>query len=343
MQELQTITIKEYLTRKGIPFKEQNGELITRCLFNNCDNDSRSNEAHLYFDIETGQYDCKKCGEKGNIITLAKHLGDNIDDIALNPRKISENIGKYRKFDTSLVETCHQAIPAHIRQYLNARGITDALVNDFKLGWGEFYGKWWITIPIKDIDGNFVFFKLRQDPNEDDEKITYPRGIEAQIYSWETLKTATDKIVICEGEFDRLILISKGIPAITSTHGAMTFKQEWCKRLANVSKIYVCFDNDEAGRKGAERVAKMVENGGNKTYLITLPKEVGEGGGDVVGRVAVGYGPGDLLVSDPGFAGAVGRGRAGEGGCGRGRDVALCVQRGLGRRQSGVDRGHQIA
>lgn len=278
MQELQTITIKEYLIRKGIAFKEQNGELITRCLFNNCDNDSRDGEAHLYFDTETGQYNCKKCGAKGNIITLAEHLGDNIDDIVLNPRKSRENTRKYPKFDASLIETCHQAIPARISQYLNARGITDALVSDFKLGWGKFYGKWWITIPIQDIDGNFVFFKLRQDPNEGNEKMTYPRGIEAQIYGWEILKTATDKIVICEGEFDRLILLLKEIPAITSTHGAMTFKQEWCKRLANVSKIYICFDNDEAGRKGAERVAKMVKNDGNKTYIITLPEEVGKSG-----------------------------------------------------------------
>jgi len=278
MQELQTITIKEYLIRKGIPFKEQNGELITHCLFNNCDNDSKGDEKHLYFDAQTGQYDCKKCGAKGNIITLAEHLGDSIDDIALNPRKSTKNIRKYPKFDLSLVEACHQAIPDHIRQYLNARGITDALVSDFKLGWGEFYGKWWITIPIQDIDGNFVFFKLRQNPNEGNEKITYPKGIEAQIYGWETLKTATDKIVICEGEFDRLISLSKGIPAITSTHGAMTFKQEWVEKVQKSPKIYICFDNDEAGKKGAERVAKLLENTGNKIFIVSLPQEVGESG-----------------------------------------------------------------
>ena len=277
--DLQTITIKEYLNRKGIPFKESNGELVTRCLFNDCDKDSQSGEAHLYFNLETGQYDCKKCGEKGNLVTLAQHLGDTIDDIALNPRKSTRNIRKYPKFDSDLVETCHQAIPGRIRQYLNARGITDALVSDYKLGWGEFYGKWWITIPIKDIDGNFAFFKLRQDPNKGNEKITYPKGIEAQIYDWDTLENATDRIVICEGEMDRLLLISKGIPAITSTHGAMTFKEEWIKNRGKSWEIYICFDNDETGRKGAERVAKMVANGGNnKTYLITLPEEVGEGG-----------------------------------------------------------------
>jgi DNA primase len=42
----------------------------------------------------------------------------------------------------------------------------------------------------------------------------------------------------------------------------MTFKTEWSEKVRNGQPIYICFDNDEAGRKGAERVAKMVENGG---------------------------------------------------------------------------------
>jgi len=151
--KMKTITIREYLTRKGIAFKEQNGELITGCLFNGCDSDSKGDEAHLYFNPETGQYECKKCGEKGNIITLARHLGDSIDDVALPSRKCRENPRKNPDFSPSLVEECCQNLPDHIRRYLNARGITDAIIEDYKLGWGKFYGRWWITIPIKDIDG----------------------------------------------------------------------------------------------------------------------------------------------------------------------------------------------
>lgn len=276
MKKLETITIKEYLIRKGIAFKENNEELITYCLFNNCDKDSQGDEGHLYFNAETGQYHCKKCGERGNIVTLAKHLGDDIKDVTVNNFRTPKKRGKINHL---LVENCHRALPDRIRQYLNTRGITDAIISGYKLGWGKFYNKWWITIPIKDIDGNFVFFKLRQDPNEGDEKITYPKGIEAQIYGWDTLKIATDRIVICEGELDRLILMSKGIPTITSTHGVMTFKKEWAEKVQKCPKIYICFDNDEAGKKGAERVAKMVENGGdNKTYIITLPEEVGKAG-----------------------------------------------------------------
>ena len=127
MQELQTITIKEYLTRKGVAFCESGKGIITHCLFNGCDKDSRANEAHLYFDTETGQYECKKCGEKGNLVTLAKHFGDGIQEIAFNPLPSTKNPRKSTKFDAELVETCHLALPANIRQYLNARGVSDAV------------------------------------------------------------------------------------------------------------------------------------------------------------------------------------------------------------------------
>lgn len=266
---LSNITIKEYLSEKGIIFRESGKELITKCLFNDCDRDSKGDEAHLYFSTETGQYDCKKCGEKGNLFTLAKHLGDT------GPKTKKTNT-----FNAELVEKCHQALPPHIREYLHKRGLSDAVINEYKLGYGQFYRKPWITIPIKDIYGNYSFFKLRQDPSFGNDKITYPKGAEAQVYNWDILsKIDTDKqLVISEGEMDRLLLLSKGVSAITSTHGAMTFKEEWVSKIPKNTKVYICFDNDEAGKKGSERVAKMVENGGYETYIITLPEEVGEAG-----------------------------------------------------------------
>jgi len=282
MQELQTITIKEYLVRKGIAFRESGKELIVRCLFSNCDKNSQGTEAHLYFNKETGQYDCKKCGATGNIVTLAKHFGDGVKDIALNP--ITPTIKKLRKpteFNASLVEACNLNIPDHISQYLNTRGITDELVSDYKLGWGEFYGKYWITIPIANKDGIFEFFKLRKDPDDNsnaDKFKFWPTGSEATIYGWETLKEQTE-IVICEGEFDRLILIKNGIPAITSTAGAGTFKEEWINNLKHLKKIYVCYDKDKAGESGAEKVIKMINEELPRIpiYKITLPERMTDG------------------------------------------------------------------
>jgi hypothetical protein len=264
---LSKITIKEYLAEKGVSFRESGKEIITKCLFNDCDRDSKGDEAHLYFSVETGQYDCKKCGEKGNIITLAKHFSDT----GPAPRKTNT-------FNVELVEKCHEALPPHIREYLHRRGLTNAIINEYKLGYGQFYRKPWITIPIKDIYGNYSFFKLRMDPAFGNDKITYPKGAEAQLYDWDNLTKPNIPLVICEGELDRLLLLSKGVQAITSTHGAMTFKDEWVEKIRKDNKIYICFDNDETGKKGSERVAKMLENVGCEEYIITLPEEVGEKG-----------------------------------------------------------------
>lgn len=277
---METIPIKEYLNRKGVQFREYNGELIVRCIFNNCDSDSKGKEAHLYFSAATSQYECKKCGETGNIHTLAKHFGDSIKNIAIEqlPVRTYRKKSNNPKFTADLVENCHIALPRRVREYLNARGITDSLIDQYKLGWGQFYGQWWITIPIKDQSGNYYFFKLRQDPDVGSEKMTYPKGIESQIYDWEILKKPLERIVICEGEFDRLLLTSKGVAAITSTHGVGTFKDEWVDALKSIKQVYVCFDNDDAGRKGKEKTAKMLKDGGHETYIITLPQEVGAGG-----------------------------------------------------------------
>ncbi len=163
MNNIETISIREYLTQKNIQFKERNGELITHCIFNNCDHDSKGKEAHLYFNRESSQYVCKKCGEKGNILTLAKHFGDSVQDVSLNqPSKNSKK--KPKKITRTIVEQYQSSLPQNIREYLNNRGITDESINKHKLGWGYFYNSYWITSPVKNIDGEYLYLKLRRNP-----------------------------------------------------------------------------------------------------------------------------------------------------------------------------------
>jgi 5S rRNA maturation endonuclease (ribonuclease M5) len=276
---LQTITIKEYFDRKGIKYKETNGELITKCFF--CDKDD-----HFYASKETGQYDCKRCGEKGNLITLAKHLGNSIEDIKIATQIIAStrqnNQAKKSKLDPDLVVRCNSTLPESIKDYLNNRGITNDLLELYKIGFGNFYGRNWITIPIRSKDGNFSFLKLRQDPEDQDNDTKYkfyPTGSNAEIFGWECLKYNIDMIVICEGELDCIILQSYGIPAITSTAGAGTFKKEWIEELKNLKKIYVCFDKDDAGDKGVEKlIESLTENlPDTSIYRITLPERMIDG------------------------------------------------------------------
>lgn len=280
--------VRDYLANIGVRIvKEIGNEIIVRCVFSSCDDDSRGSEAHLYFSAKTGQYHCKKCDSRGNLITLAKELGFNEAKMVQEIFNEAENEQKQnktkktspKKITQTLIKYCCESMPPEIKEYLNHRGITDDAIHQYKLGYGEFYGSKWITIPIRDSSCNYAFFKLRQDPRLGNRKITWPEGAEAQIYDWTTLYLEDQRIVICEGELDRLLLLSKGIPAITSTHGAGTFKPEWIDKLQQIKNVYICFDNDEAGRNGAIRIAKELENRGKENvFIINLPEEVGPKG-----------------------------------------------------------------
>lgn len=267
--------IEKYLTQKGIPFRVVGEEIITKCLFSNCDKDSRDNEGHLYFSINTGQYNCKKCDAKGNLITLKKYLGD------IKEKEQKRNI---KTITPTMVENYHKALPERIVEYLHARGISDEIISKYKIGYKNEYGSWWIAIPVKDLDGNYSFFKLRQDPKYGDKKITFPSGnadmsVEAQIFDWETLIMASDRILIAEGEMDALLMKSKGIGCISGTHGANTTKDVWMEYFKPDISYYICYDNDKAGKIGAKKMAeKLFKNGCRNIYIIELPKEVGEKG-----------------------------------------------------------------
>ena len=105
--------------------------------------------------------------------------------------------------------------------------------------------------------------------------VCWPIGNRAELYGWEHLgQPKPGIIVVCEGEFDRLVLESHGIRAVTGTAGAGVFLKEWGEALLEVSHIFVCYDRDEAGRAGAERVAVLIP----QARIVELPTEVGPGG-----------------------------------------------------------------
>lgn len=166
----------------------------------------------------------------------------------------------------------HETLPPRIRAYLNSRGIPDELVNSHLLGWNG----WRITIPIYNRDGRIVFFKLAKDPEEGrpSPKMLMSPGATVELYGWDRLLEPPPRIIVCEGELDRLVLEANGIAAVASTGGAAVFRPEWAKELNAIEEVYVCFDLNQAGRNGTMLVGAMVP----KAKRVQLPNEVGEGG-----------------------------------------------------------------
>ena len=166
----------------------------------------------------------------------------------------------------------HEALPRRIRAYLHSRGIPDELINSHLLGWNG----WRITIPIYNRKGEVVFFKLVKDPEDTRPlaKMLCSPGATVELYGWDHLIRRPKQLIICEGEFDRLVLEAHGFAAVTGTSGAATFRPEWAEEIKPIPHVYVCFDRDEAGRSGAMIVSLMIP----EAKVVEWPEEVGVGG-----------------------------------------------------------------
>lgn len=87
-------------------------------------------------------------------------------------------------------------------------------------------------------------------------------------------------VIITEGELDTLVCWSAGIPAVSSTAGATSFQEEWVELLDGRAageadalpryETYICFDNDEAGHKGAIKVLESLPN----ARVIIVPNQL---------------------------------------------------------------------
>jgi len=167
----------------------------------------------------------------------------------------------------------HQYLPSRLWYYLTeTRGLGEAIVHRELLGWNGSR----ITIPIRNERGEIFTFRLARDPDGRGEspKMLSIRGTRPSLYGVETLRWKPSRVVICEGEFDRLVLLSHGFPAVTSTAGAHSFRAEWARYFEDIPEVYVCFDRDQAGEEGAARVAMLISH----ARVVTLPPKVGERG-----------------------------------------------------------------
>lgn len=159
------------------------------------------------------------------------------------------------------VTALNSAISPDIRAWLNARHISDEVIQRAMLGYGDLLGDLWLTIPIFDKGGQLLHLKLKRPPTGADPQPKgkfFPGGSEATLYPLHfVFPDFPEEIVLCEGEPDCLALWSHGIPALTSTAGAGTFQEEWLEMFPKDVRVILCFDMDEAGKKGEAHVTEL--------------------------------------------------------------------------------------
>jgi hypothetical protein len=242
---------------------------------------------HIYEDGSWWDYGAGKGGDVLDFVGFYKfggsynpdtHFLEVVDalgalDIKPTPKQAARPAPEKPKLNISLEDVMrwHETMPQARREWWHGRGLDDATINRFFVGWDSKR----YTIPAI---YRLVPFGVKRRQSEIDDGITAKyvsiTGSRVGLFNADTLWNA-DSVVICEGEIDAMLLERWGFRAVTTTGGAGTFKPEWVRFFAHVKRIALLYDNDKAGREGAAKVHAMMR----RAEIITLPdgvKDVGE-------------------------------------------------------------------
>jgi DNA primase len=170
-----------------------------------------------------------------------------------------------------------EAISPEALAYLEGRGISELAAAKYRLGTitdpieGHQDYAGWISIPYFTALDLCVGFKFRR-LDEGKPKYGSPVGQKTHLFNVSSIVESSPRIVVCEGEFDAIIIDSLGIPAV-GVPGVAAWKPFYEKLFHGYDVVYIVGDNDvkdDGTNPGAEfsrRVASELTNG----QIVSLP------------------------------------------------------------------------
>lgn len=304
------LNISEYLASKGYRGRQAAGaEMAFPCFFD-CQEPADSRKRKLYINLEEGFYDCKVCGAHGGTYLLQKHFGDSPEETHL----VADNSQARR----DILNEAAAAGAAMLLQnddtlmYLIERGLEPETILERRLG--VVTGGWSLISSLakehkkEDLNSTGLVFRdgpragrdffwdhilipyqsrgqvvmIRGRARSDDAKggkyLTGPDQAN-RIYNVDDLADADD-VIICEGEFDCLMLkqILAKCPelkwrnvAVIGLPGTQALPDNFESYFTHVKRVFIGFDGDEAGRKGAEKIKEKL---GVKARILQFPHDV---------------------------------------------------------------------
>jgi predicted P-loop ATPase len=107
-----------------------------------------------------------------------------------------------------------------------------------------------------ELDGNYKLY-IPEQKNIDVKKVILP-AFKKGIFGLEQLgEGKKENIIICEGEKDAIVANSRNFNAVSFGSCTRTILQSEIDLLQNhCNTLFICYDNDEAGKKAIERIIK---------------------------------------------------------------------------------------
>ena len=278
-------------------------------------------------------YHCFGCGKGGDVITFVRET-ENLDfagavewladrfRVTLEYEESSPQQEQSRKRRDRLHAVLDQAASFYerylwdaaagvpVRQYLESRGLGEAVCREFRLGLspgtglaqkarqkgftpdelraagltnarGNDYFPQRLMFPLADARGRIVGFQARKLHDDDPLRGKYVNSPEGELFHKSAILYGLDlarnaiakqeRAVVVEGNTDVIALRQAGFePVVASMGTALTERQ--LKELQRLTRrLYLCFDSDAAGEDATLRGMELATTLGFDVRVVTLP------------------------------------------------------------------------
>jgi len=220
------------------------------------------------FNVRTGKWHCFACGAgSGDVFDYLQHAtGKPFKELLLElggrlgipgPSERAAKRPKLQIDKKRILEWAEnlQRNQKALQWLAENRGITAETARRYEIGLDPKTGR--ITIPVRDQTGSCWNVRMYSAAGDTAKMINYSDGTHSygsppRLYGLDELVEAPpgSEIVLCEGEWDCLLLRQTGFLAVTGTHGAETFQREWLAYFKG-RDVVVLYDCDEAGIQAA--------------------------------------------------------------------------------------------
>lgn len=241
-----------------------------------CEDPADSKTPSASYNFKEGLFTCfSECGGMSvrSLVAMMRQSGDfkREEPRASKPKPAAKPTAASKLPSEDRIEGFVDALLAsreRLRSLRERRGWARKTIEEHQIGWdGERY-----TIPVRDAEGTLLNVR-RYNPNAKqgkDKMKSWAVGTGSRQLFGEEVLQRSETVIITEGEPDCLIGWQNGLPTVSHTAGASAWDERWNERFEG-KIVFVCYDCDDAGRRGARRVARSLELFAKEVHIISLP------------------------------------------------------------------------
>lgn len=229
--------------------RREEARLRQRCLV--CGEREGRDKNPCYVNLETGLYFCHRCGSGGSVGALMKEQG-GLYSIP-GGKKTFVKKDPPREIDPKEVEGWHRALLDNkkaLERLAEFRCLPVEALVKAKVGLKSVKDRAYeFTVPYFK-GGRPRYVKVFSWSGKEKKVYRLPAGSESFPWGLDDVKKG-EPVIVCEGEFDAMVLRAAGLPNVISTpDGSSSRKREWIDFLEPFPEVVLAYDADDAGQEG---------------------------------------------------------------------------------------------